>query len=176
MPVKGRFGSTINGAIFYSVPQDGALVFRRTDAVAGGDRTLTQNGIRETQRLGFNGSASAFYDINAYNALNTSFSTRGFGFDVSGDINGEFVSPDMNQSFSFVRNQIDDNINDGFDWNTDYTRKFEGNDVQELVLAYQLSKNNQDQEINILETNTFEFLIETSLFLMIVTILNIQLK
>ena len=118
---------------------------------------MTQNGIRETQRLGFNGSASAFYDINAYNALNTSFSTRGFGFDVNGDITGELISPNSLEDFSFVRNQIDDNINDGFDWNTDYTRKFEGNDVQELVLAYQLSKNNQDQEINILETNTFAF-------------------
>tara|TARA_Y100000385_G_C13091562_1_gene639034 strand:- start:105 stop:2594 length:2490 start_codon:yes stop_codon:yes gene_type:complete len=154
---KGRFGSTINGAVFYSVPQDGDLIFRRTDRINGSDRTLTQDGVRETQRLGFNGSASAFYDINAYNAINTSFSTRGFGFDVNGDINGELISPNSAENFSFVRDQVDDNINDGFDWNTDYTRKFEGNETQELVIAYQLSKNNQDQEINILETNTFEF-------------------
>ncbi len=153
---KGRFGSSLNGAVFYSIPQDGELLFRRTDNLPSGSRTLTQDGIRRTSRLGFHGSASAFYDINAYNAINTSFTTRGFGFDVSGDINGELISPNMNESFSFVRNQIDDNITDGFDWNTDYTRKFEGNETQELVFAYQLSRNNQDQDISLLETNSIK--------------------
>jgi len=155
---KGRFGSTVNGSVFYSIPQDGAFNFDRTDETGQGSRTLTQSGISNTSRLGFNGSASAFYDINAFNALNTSFSTRGFGFDTDGTISGGLTTPIAGQGFSFDRRQIADNIFEGFDWNTDYTRTFENNEGQELVFAYQLSRNNQDQENSVFETNSLSFL------------------
>ena len=146
---KGRFGSTFNGSVFYSIPADGTFIFERQDNLPDGTRTLTQNGISNTSRLGFRGTASAFYDFNAYNALNTSFSTRGFGFDSDGVFQGQLTAPG-DLGFSFQRDQISDNITEGFDWNTDYTRKFEGNDVQELVIAYQLSRNNQDQENDVI--------------------------
>ena len=155
---KGRFGSTVNGAVFFSIPQDGNFLFERVDQTAMGPRSLTQEGINNTSRLGFRGSASAFYDMNAYNAINTSFSTRGAGFDTEGLISGALQSPIDGQSFVFTRDQTADNQVDGFDWNTDYTRKFEGNETQELVFAYQLSKNNQDQNNSIVESNSFEFL------------------
>lgn len=151
---KGRFGSSINGAVFWSVPIDGIFEFERTDITAQGTRMLTQTGINNTERLGFNGSASAFYDINAYNSLNTSFSTRGFGFDTEGDISGMLTSPIAGQGFSFQRDQLTDNIVSGFDWNTDYTRTFEGNETQELVFAYQFSRNDQDQDNSVIETNS----------------------
>ena len=155
---KGRFGSTFNGSLFYSVPRDGTFDFTRTDITPDGSRLLTQNGIQETSRLGFNGSASAFYDFNAYNAINSSFSFRGFGFDTDGIFEGALVDPAGVNDFSFTRDQLADNINEGFDWNTDYTRTFEDNEGQELVFAYQLSRNNQDQEFDITEVNTISIL------------------
>ena len=155
---KGRFGSTLNGSVFWSVPQDGKFTFERSDDTPQGQRILTQSGITNTSRLGFRGSASAFYDINAYNSLNTSFSTRGFGFDTDGNTSGSLVSPIAGQNLTFDRHNIGDNIFEGFDWNTDYTRKFEGSDVQELVFAYQLSRNNQDQDNTVFETSSIEFL------------------
>ena len=152
---KGRFGSTFNGSVFYSFPQDGTFTFERRDQVTGGERVLLQDGLSNTSRLGFQGSASAFYDFNAYNAINTSFSFRGFGFDTDGIFNGALTNPDGTNGFSFTRNQIGQTKFDGFDWNTDYTKKFERNEQQELVFAYQLSKNNQDQEFDIIENNSF---------------------
>ena len=155
---KGRFGSSLNGSIFYSVPQDGLITFERSDQLTQGERYLTQNGVRNTSRIGFRGSASAFYDINAYNAINTSYSTRGRSFDAESNISGSLTSPIEGQGFSFTREQADDNLADGFDWNTDYTRTFEGNETQELSFAYQLSNNNQDQDIILTETNSLDFL------------------
>jgi len=157
---KGRFGSSVNGAVFYSIPQEGAFEFERTDnLLGGGTRTVTQQGSRETERLGFNGSASAFYDFNAFNAINTSFNTRGFGFDVIGPVSGSIANPaSPEQSFSFDRQQIDDNITSGYDWNIDYTKKFESNETQEFVIAYQLSKSDQDQDILVTEGGILDLL------------------
>ncbi len=154
---KGRFGSTLNGSVFYSVPVDGTFSFERTDLVAGGSRKLSQDGINNSSRLGFNGSGSAFYDINAYNSLNTSFTTRGFGFDQEGVFNGLLTSS-TGPGFNFRRDQLTDNLNSGFDWNTDYTRKFENQEGREMVFAYQLSRNDSDQEISLTEVNSIEAL------------------
>lgn len=141
---KGRFGSTINGAVFYMVPADGEILFTREDLTT--NTVLTNNGINRMSRLGFNGSGSAFYDFNAYNALNTSFSMRGFTFDNDGTTNGIMKSIAGDEIFSFTNSGVGNNLFSGFDWNTDYTRKFEANEQQELVIAYQLSKGDQDSD------------------------------
>ena len=135
---KGRFGFSSNGAIFYSLPNDAENSFLRTNL----DQSYTYynfEGITNTSRLGFNGSASAFYDFNAFNAINTSITYRGFGFDFEGTANGAL------EGFDFERTTIGDNLFSGYDWNTDYTKKFEGNETQELTFAVQLSGNIQDQ-------------------------------
>lgn len=135
---KGRFGFTTNASVFYSTPADADNNFLRT--ADNGDILYSLNGITNTSRLGFNGSANAFYDFNAYNSLNTSFTLRGFGFDQNGNSLGELGG------FSFDRETIADNLFSGFDWNLDYTKKFEGNDKRELVFAGQLSGNIQNQD------------------------------
>ncbi len=154
---RGRFGSTINGSVFYSVPVDGTFSFERTDRIDGGNRSLIQNGINNSSRLGFNGSGSAFYDFNAYNSINTSFTTRGAGFDQKGNFTGALTAPG-GVGFNFTRNQLTQNLNAGFDWNTDYTKKFEKNEGQELTFAYQLSRNVSDQDISLTEVNSIALL------------------
>lgn len=151
---KGRFGSTVNGSVFYSTPQTGIFTFERKEFSSLGESVLTQGGETETSRLGFNGSASAFYDFNAYNALNTSYTLRGFGFDTDGLSTGSLTGFDGQELFSFQNKNVGNNLFSGFDWNTDYTRKFEANEQQELIIAYQLSKGDQDTDNDIIGTGT----------------------
>ena len=134
---RGRFGFTTNWGLYYSLPNDADLSFSR---VAGGRTIYDYSGITNSSRLGFNGSASAFYDFNAYNALNTSFTYRGFGFDQDSDATGAFGP------MSFSRLNDGSNLYAGYDWNTDFTKKFPDNDKQELTFAVQLSGNDQNQE------------------------------
>ncbi|MBT8234477.1 MAG: TonB-dependent receptor [Saprospiraceae bacterium] len=144
---KGRFGFTTNASIFYSIPIDANNFFLRTP-LNSVDTSYFYEGVTNTSRLGFNGSVSAFYDFNAYNAINSSFSLRGFGFDRDGTASGQILSN------NFLRTNVGDNLSSGYDWNTDYTKKFEGNDKQELTFAVQVSGNIQNQE-NLVEETGF---------------------
>ena len=152
---KGRFGSTISGSVFYSHPVDGTFELNRVTTVGGVETTLNQSGLQNTSRLGFNSTASAFYDFNAYNALNTSFTLRGFGFDTDGNFEGTQRDATGATLFSFNNANVGDNLFSGFDWNTDYTKKFEEDEGRELVIAYQLSKGDQDTENDIVSTGSF---------------------
>ncbi len=151
---KGRFGMTSNGSIFYSLPADGESLFLR-ETTEGGivQSSYKQSGITETSRLGFNGSVSAFYDLNAYNAFNTSFSARGFGFDTDGNSTAtlnDLINSTLNDTWE--RTNEASTLNSGYDWSTDYTRKFESDEDKELSMAFQLSGNVQDQDYDLNET------------------------
>lgn len=135
---KGRFGFTTNASVFYSNPVDATNTFVRT--ADSGEILYSLDGITNTSRLGFNGSASAFYDFNAYNSLNASATMRGFGFDRSGTSVGDFGF------FQFDRISEGDNLFSGYDVNLDYTRKFEAKEKRELVIAGQISGNIQNQD------------------------------
>ncbi len=141
---KGRFGLTANTSVFWSLPVDAQNSFLRTDLFSQ-DTSYYYTGTTNTERLGFNGSLSAFYDFNAYNAINTSYSLRGFGFNTDGSSDGIIFDN------AFNRTNVGTSLFSGYDWNTDYTKKFESNEVQELSFAVQVSTNIQNQENNILE-------------------------
>lgn len=140
---KGRFGFTTNGSVFYSVPVDANNDFLRTDE--SNQVLYSLDGTTKTSRLGFSGSANAFYDFNAYNSLNSSFTIRGFGSDQDGTSLGSLGG------FDFDRATVGDNLFSGFDWNLDYTKKFEGNETRELVIAGQLSGNVQNQDNQVVD-------------------------
>ena len=161
---KGRFGLTANSSVFYSVPADGINEFLRTADVPGGQSEYIQEGNTKTSRLGFNGSLSAFYDLNAYNAFNSSFSLRGFGFDTDASSTATLNDPTniiMGEVFDdkWTRLNKTETLNSGFDWSTDYTRKFEDDEVKELTMAFQLSGNVQNQDYDLVEDyNLFNIL------------------
>lgn len=142
---KGRFGFSTNWGLFYSWPNDAN--FTLSNVLTNGETIYAFDGITNSRRLGFNGSASAFYDFNAYNALNTSLTYRGFGFDQDTEgAMGSFGPID------FLRDNDGSNLFAGFDWNTDFTKKFPDNDKQELTFAVQVSGNDQNQENFIIES------------------------
>lgn len=151
---KGRFGFNSSGAVFYSTPASGDFNFSRED---NGVLTYEQNGSTRTSRLGAQGTLGAFYDFNGFNSINTSFNFRGFGFDQNGSVLGlvnfgGFVD-------QFTRATKGNNLFGGFDWSTDYTKKFEGVEGKEWSIAFQLNKDNTDSETNVVENhNLFDTL------------------
>jgi outer membrane receptor protein involved in Fe transport len=151
---KGRFGLSSSAAVFYSVPTDGLNSFLRIDTVGNMITTYSQEGIQNTSRLGGNGNVSMFYDLNAYNSFNSSFNFRGFGFDVDGTLDGELSTTGISESDIFTRSNVGDNFFGGFDWNTDYTRKFEDDDERELIVAVQVSNDNNNQDFTTSETHS----------------------
>lgn len=155
---KGRLGISSGAAIFYSTPANGTTSFYREDNIGKEKRVFSQEGVQKTSRLGGNGSLSAFYDFNGYNSLNTSLTFRGFGFDVEGTINGLLQDPSTGFNDKYVRTNQGDNFFGGYDWNTDYTRKFEKREGQELSFGVQYSKQNNNQDYLINEIHDLVFL------------------
>jgi len=98
---KGRFGMSSNGSMFLMLPADGVTSFERFD---NGVLTSFNEGITETSRLGQNGSLNAFYDFNAYNAINASATLRGFGFETDGTSTGFFMDPTSGLTDNYSRN------------------------------------------------------------------------
>ncbi len=143
---KGRFGLTTNGGVFYSRPVNAINEFYREQTIGGSTSVIETEGNNRTSRLGFNGSLNAFYDFNAYHAINTSVSLRGFGFNTDGSIQGRVEDEIRNFMDNYNRDNEGSTLNSGFDWSSDYTMKFPGKEGRELVFGYQLigNVNNQD--------------------------------
>lgn len=155
---KGRFGLNSSGAVFYSHPIDAINTFNRENLVNGQKVIAMNSGITNTSRLGFNGSASAFYDFNAFNAINSSITIRGFGFDRDGTTNGSLDNPTIDFFDEFTVDNVSSSLTNGFDWTTDYTKKFEGQEDREWSIAAQYSGNVQNQDYTIDEIHNLEFL------------------
>ena len=140
---KGRFGLNGSGGSYYSWPQDAPVEFLRTDRIGEGLRTFSQNGISETSRLGFWGKAGAYYDINAYNSINTSFFLRGYSSDRNGFQDAVISNPTLSISELYRRATAADQLRSGYDWNTDFTRTFKDSE-REFSVAVQVSGENSD--------------------------------
>ncbi len=144
---QGRFGFNLGGFSFYSWPADALTSFERVDFLGRDidpNRIMTQDGVTTSSRLGFNGRFGAFYDVNAYNSINTSVRIGGFTFDQSGTTNLRLLDPNQ-PTIEFDRINVQDRLTNNFDWTTDYTKKFE-TEGQELSFAFQLNGNQSNLE------------------------------
>lgn len=142
---KGRFGITGTGSVFYSLPREGTSEFRRTDLFEGNTRTFNQFGTSESSYLRFRGSGGAFYDINAYNSINSSFSFGGYSSDSEGLNEVFFEDPSRDFLQEYTRSAVGTRGYNSFDWTTDYRKTFPQKE-RELSFAFQLSGNNQDND------------------------------
>jgi ferric enterobactin receptor len=86
------------------------------------------------------------------------FNFRGFGFDLDGSTVGTLTDPSSGLNNRFTRTNTGDNFFGGFDWNTDYTRKFEKREGQELSFGVQYSKQNNNQDFTVKEIHSLELL------------------
>jgi len=146
---KGRLGFNMGGSVNHSWPIDGPSTYLREDFIDGQTRTLSQNGNTESTRTGFGGRAGLFYDFNAYNSINSNFRIRGFTFDRDGFQDALFVDPIFNINQSYRQNQLTGSLFSGYDWNTDYTKKFKENKDREFTIGFQMSGNDNDQDISL---------------------------
>ncbi len=153
---KGRLGFSSSAAVFYSNPADGDVFFERIQTQGDKTSVFRQTGFQTTSRLGGNGNASLFYDFNGYHSINSSFNFRGFGFDMDGKTDG-IIEDQIVGMFNDVyqRTNTGDNFNGGFDWNTDYTMKFENQKDRELSFAFQYTKDNNDQDMSVVENHSY---------------------
>lgn len=153
---KGRLGFSSSAAVFYSNPADGDVFFERIQTQGDKTSTFRQTGFQTTSRLGGNGNASLFYDFNGYHSINSSFNFRGFGFDMDGKTDG-IIEDQIVGMFTdiYQRTNKGDNFNGGFDWNTDYTMKFENQKDRELSFAFQYTKDNNDQDMSVIENHSY---------------------
>ena len=67
---KGRFSLSARGNAWYSWPREGNTTYEREDWNENGDTNiLTNNGVSESQWIGYGSGINMYYDINAYNSI-----------------------------------------------------------------------------------------------------------
>lgn len=142
---RGRFGLNFSGSTWASWPRDGFSEFLREDFRNDTLRILQQDGKTLGNTYGPRGSIGAFYDINAYNSINSSLTFGGFGNNNEGTTDVNFSVPAAGTEQAYTRFNDSRSLSGSFDWNSDYRRTFKQED-QELVLAFQLSGAQGNQE------------------------------
>ncbi len=149
---KGRFGLNGSGNIYYSWPQEASNSFYREDRINGQNRVLEQVGVTENSRIGFWGSAGAFYDFNAYNSINASANLRGHTFDRDGFQDAFFHDPTIDLIQNYRRSNINETLRSGYDINLDY-RKTSKKPTEEFSVAFQLTGNDSDDRYTYLQSS-----------------------
>jgi len=152
---RNRFGLNFNGSGFFSWPRESYSDFFRTDQVNGQQRTLEQDTDGESQFFGPRFSLGATYDINAFNALSTSMTYRGFGRSGENVTFATFNDPTTNRFQEYSRISESESIRGGFDWTTDYRRSFNKKD-QELAFAFQISGDNSNTDNILLQESLID--------------------
>ena len=67
---KGRFSLSARGNAWYSWPREGNTTYLREDWNDNGDtNVLTNDGVSESQWIGYGSGINMYYDINAYNSI-----------------------------------------------------------------------------------------------------------
>lgn len=134
----GRLGITANGGGFYSWPQTSVITNSRINA--DGSQILTQNGDNTTDRLAANGSVGVDYDFNSFNSISSTFKRNGFSTGADGsNLNQNIIN---GNTIDFIRNSDNSFDMNGYDWSTDFLRKFKKPEHQ-ISFAYQLSNSNK---------------------------------
>ncbi|MEO0790473.1 MAG: TonB-dependent receptor [Bacteroidota bacterium] len=146
--VKGRFGMNAGVNSFWSWARVGESAFFRRDFNDEGATlsTLDQGGENRNRIFGLNGNAGAFYDFNAFNSLNLSARVNTFDRFNEGNILGQLVDFEDDDTADF--NRLNDEVNErtGFDLTLDYRKTFPEQEGRELIFALQLSGTDTDSE------------------------------
>ena len=133
---KGRFSMSARGNAWYSWPREGTTTYLRQDWNESGDtNTLTNDGISNSQWIGYGGGINMYYDINAFNSISSDINIRGRNTPSDNSTILDYNSIDT--MYSYNSSLLSTNNTTNISWNTDYTKTFEDNEEKELSFAYQ---------------------------------------
>ncbi len=128
----GRFHLTANIGSFLSWPATSTSDFEQHIQNDTINTTTSTKGTSRVSRHAIFSSISAGYDFNAYNSINTTFRLQHFNFTTDGSSNTVSAVP-----YTYTSDGTNGFSN--FDWNADYTHKFDDNG-QELDFSTQWSR------------------------------------
>ncbi|MCB9283640.1 MAG: TonB-dependent receptor [Lewinellaceae bacterium] len=131
----GRLGISGNGNAYFSWPRAATQTFYREDITPNYTRVLDQAGQSNSTILGYNGSVSAYYDLNAFNSISSSIRYNGFNNWLDGMANGSLSDTTARE---FSRTSLNNRLNNGFDWTSDFRKTFP-NSEREFSVAFQLT-------------------------------------
>ena len=146
---KNRLSVSAKGSIHFSWPREGILNYERKDWNSNGDTNiLTNNGISESQWIGYRGGTSLYYDINAYNSISSNFSFSGRNTPSENLTNYDYIGLDTTYNYnSTVKSKRDLKR---MEWATDYTKTFDEED-KELSISLQIGARFNDEDTDISE-------------------------
>ncbi len=148
---KGRFGFNASISSYYGWPITGSSEVNRITTIDGQQIRWNDSGEVESDYLGYFGNMGAFYDINAYNSITTSFRLRGRNSDSDGFYVTTEDNPTIPAFFQYGRNQDSESGSGGYEWSVDYIKKFAGTEGRELSMSYKLDGSFSNQENYIMQ-------------------------
>ena len=154
---KGRFSLSARGNAWYSWPREGTTNYTREDWDDNGDtNVLTNNGISESQWIGYGSGINMYYDINAYNSISSDINYRGRNTPSENTTTIDYDGVDTNYNYNSYLEST--NFTNNISWNTDYTKTFEDNEEREFSLSYQLGNRIRDNVTEIYENDSTIYL------------------
>lgn len=149
---KGRLSLSASGSIHYSWLREGVVNYYRKDWDESGINILTNNGVSESQWIGFWGGTNLYYEINAYNSIssNISFSGRNTPSKNTTDYNYVSWNSDLDTSYQSVTDSEKDIKK--IEWTTDYTKTFD-EEGRELSISVQIGGRLKDEDTYLSENN-----------------------
>ena len=149
---KGRFSLSARGNAWYSWPREGNTTYIREDWNENGDTSiLTNNGVSESQWIGYGTGANMYYDINAYNSISSDINFRGRNFPSKNTTKIDYSSIDTSYNYNSYLEST--NQTNNISWNTDYTKTFEDDEEKELNISYQLGNRTKKNITDIIEND-----------------------
>ena len=139
------------GSVHYSWPREGILNYERKDWDSDGDTNiLTNNGVSESQWIGYRGGTNLYYDINAYNSIASDISFSGRNTPSENSTAYNYIGDTLEYSYnSNVKSTRDMKR---MEWTTDYTKTFDNED-KELSISLQIGAKFNDEDTDISEQN-----------------------
>ncbi len=137
---KGRWGLSVNGGTWGSGfnKREGKDTYKRLDWNGEGDTSmLIKNGISESFFNGYRGSVNSFFDVNAYNSFNSSFTASGRTKPYN-KTETSFYTEFGEETDTTIHSVEKTDRTIKIEWTTDYTKKFKKNEDRQLTIAFQI--------------------------------------
>jgi ferric enterobactin receptor len=159
---NGKFGFSARASARYGWPLGGQSTSYTRDFVE--ETTLFTNAQTKGQWIGFGGSSEVYYDFNPYNSIVSSVSLRGNRQTrerwASDSLYSSILGESFVDQFAFVVNDTNEytntkNLRYGYEWTTDYVRKFSDHEDRELRLAFQLGGDVSDEDNKIFNNSLY---------------------